>query len=43
MNAHWWHWPKELRRRSVALGLAGMVLLAVTGLLTLLILDIIIL
>jgi len=43
MNGHGWRWSKELRRRSIVLGAAGILILAASGLLTLLILAAVIL
>ena len=43
MNRRWWRWSKQLRRRSVVLGLAGIAILAAAGLLTFLIVDTVIL
>jgi uncharacterized membrane protein YdfJ with MMPL/SSD domain len=39
MSRSWRRWSKELRRRSIALGAAGIIILAATGLLALFILD----
>ena len=43
MNGLFWRWSKELRRRSIILGLVGVVLLVAGGLLALLIVDTVIL
>lgn len=43
MKTRWGHWSRELRRRSIALGIAGILILGVAGLLALIILDTVIL
>jgi hypothetical protein len=43
MKTRWGQWSRELRRRSIALGVAGILILAAAGLIALVILDTVIL